>query len=213
MKWLTRALAAGLVLAGGTAWAQDDFEAVKKRILDKLEVEIKAFYQHLDKELKKVISEELSKLEGKAEPAPKEEKPKSEPAPKKEEPPAPAPAPKAEPNPEPKKEEPPKTGAQPKKPGYLGVVLDPMFSDEARAARKLKPGEGVLVETVRAESPAEKGGLAAGMVILKIDGETVAGSPGMRKIMEAKGAGDLLKITVQTADGKIQDLEVTLVPK
>jgi hypothetical protein len=188
MKRVTSALAALFVAcACGAASAQDDYEAVKKRILAKLEAEIKGFYAKLETELRKTLREEIAKLEGKA--------PGSQPQPQ----PQPRPQPQPQPQPQPVE----------KKPGYLGILSSRDFDDAARKERGLEAGHGILVESTRDGSPAEKGGLAGGMVILAINGEKVT-EESMREIMRKYFAGDVLKVSVQLPDKSKKVLEVTL---
>lgn len=184
MKWVTSALAALFVVGiCGAASAQDDYEAVKKRILAKLEAEIKAFYARLETELRKTLREEIAKLEGKPS------------------------GPQGQPQPQP--QAPPQGQPADKKPGYLGILASRDFDDAARKERGLEPGHGILVESCREGSPAEKAGLGAGMVILTINGEKVT-EESMREIMRKYFAGDVLKITVQLPNKSIKELAVTL---
>lgn len=188
MKWVTSALAALFVVGiCGAASAQDDYEAVKKRILAKLEAEIKAFYARLETELRKTLREEIAKLEGKP------SGPQGQP----------------QPQPQPRPQAPPQGQPADKKPGYLGILASRDFDDAARKERGLEPGHGILVESCREGSPAEKAGLGAGMVILTINGEKVT-EESMREIMRKYFAGDVLKITVQLPNKSIKELAVTL---
>jgi len=57
--------------------------------------------------------------------------------------------------------------------GRLGVYVDEVEGDLAEYF-EIPDGEGVLVEGVVEDSPAEKAGIKAGDIILEIDGETIA---------------------------------------
>lgn len=100
-------------------------------------------------------------------------------------------------------------GPEEKKPGYLGILADRDFTDEAREKLGLKAGEGILIEEVRPGTPAEKAGLKAGMVIVQINEDKVT-EESMRDIMKKHFAGETVKITVLTPEGKKEVLEVTL---
>lgn len=69
------------------AFAQNDKEAIKKKILEKIEAKLKAEEEKILKELEKIIDEELAKLDGGApkDPEPKKPDPK-DPDPKKPDP-------------------------------------------------------------------------------------------------------------------------------
>src|SRR5262245_26444529 len=78
-------------------------------------------------------------------------------------------------------------------------------------ARYFKVEDGVLVSSVRSGSAAEKAGLHAGDVILKIDG-TVVGSS--RELVRRVGRSDAKEVvlTIQR-DGKPMDVRVQLEPR
>lgn len=69
-------------LASGAAWAQDK-DAIKKKILQKVEEKLKAEEEKILKEIEKIIDEELAKLEGRA-PAKPSDNAKTQDPPKKE---------------------------------------------------------------------------------------------------------------------------------
>jgi serine protease Do len=58
--------------------------------------------------------------------------------------------------------------------GELGVSVRELASDEISGARLEQPG-GVLVESVREGSPAARGGMRSGDIIVEFDGERVRG--------------------------------------
>jgi serine protease Do len=55
---------------------------------------------------------------------------------------------------------------------YIGVSVRDVESDDAKTAKLASPG-GVVIDSVREGSPAEKAGLKAGDVIVEFDGERV----------------------------------------
>lgn len=93
--------------------------------------------------------------------------------------------------------------------GYLGMLpreLTPIM----REALKLDDNiEGVFVESVEPETPAEKGGLEASDVITKLDGKPVNDVNDFRFRVAAHAPGDKLELTV-LRDGKTRTLKFKL---
>ena len=58
---------------------------------------------------------------------------------------------------------------------------------------------GVKISGVRANSPAEKAGLQAGDVIVRMDDRQIADLQAMTDALRAKQAGDAMRIVVQRA--------------
>ena len=79
--------------------------------------------------------------------------------------------------------------------GYLGVVLEGL-SEQLGTYFGVKDGEGALISEVEEDSPAEKAGLEAGDVIVKIDGE------------EIEDPGDVVEVVVDKEKGDKVELEV-----
>lgn len=125
----------------------------------------------------------------------------------------PMPEPKKE---EPKKEEPKKTEpkkTEPKKeetakPGWLGMVPADLTDDE-RAELELEAGVGLSVAEVLDGSPAQKGGLQKGDVIVKLNGKALRGEEGLQKFMAAAKAGQQVEAVV-LRKGKEKTLKITL---
>lgn len=100
--------------------------------------------------------------------------------------------------------------AQPaKKPGYLGITLDDSFDDVKRKEYGLGSGEGVKLASVKAGSPAEKSGLKAGHIVVKINGAKVS-ETGLRDILGKYSAGDEIDVLVITEDKKEETIKVKL---
>lgn len=174
---LTIGTALFLGLFAANLQAQDDLEKAKGRIMERLEKEIKGFYDRLGKQIENTILKELGK------------------------------APSNPDTPPPDK---PKEPAKPtKKAAYLGIIAARDFDDAEREKLKLEKGQGLKVESVNESTPAYKGGLRAGMVILKINDKGVT-SDNMRDIMKDFGAGDEITVNVLTAEGEKKDFKVTL---
>jgi hypothetical protein len=70
-------------------------------------------------------------------------------------------------------------------------------------------GEGILVRTVRADSPASKAGLQVGDVIVKIGDKEITGFQQIIEILSQSKAGDELQMTVKRGEETV-DLTATL---
>lgn len=164
-------------LAAGAAWAQDDKEAIKKRLLEQIEARLKQEEKRILEEISRLIDEELAKLQGKppADP-PKTPDPKPGPAPAK------------------------------KKPGFLGIQPGDLSDDERK---ELGIEGGVMIAAVIEGSPAEKGGLKDGDIILAVDGEKIADFTRLPRIFAEKGAGTTVAIKVQRGK-ETREFKVTL---
>jgi len=79
--------------------------------------------------------------------------------------------------------------------GYLGVVLEGL-SEQLGEYFGVKDGEGALITEVEEDSPAEKAGLKAGDVIVKIDGEEIEDPGDVVEVVMDKEEGDKVKINV-----------------
>ena len=93
---------------------------------------------------------------------------------------------------------PPASGAAPGS-GYLGGEFD-----DPRAGQK-----GVLVNAVRPNAPAEKGGLKANDLITAIDGIPVAGLNDLDAVLDKAVVGQRLRMAVNRA-GRTVNVEVEL---
>jgi M6 family metalloprotease-like protein len=77
------------------------------------------------------------------------------------------------------------------------------------AATEVKDGEGVLIRRVAPDSPADKAGLKADEVIVKLDGQPVGDPAKVNELPFEKRPGDVVTVTVKR-DGKPADIKVTL---
>ena len=93
---------------------------------------------------------------------------------------------------------------------YLGVSID---EPGAELVRKLglKPGQGVLVTAVLADSPAAAAGCKAGDLIVSFAGQPTSGSRHLQSIVERCPMGSTQEATV-IRDGKKQTLTVVVKP-
>jgi serine protease Do len=93
--------------------------------------------------------------------------------------------------------------------GYLGMVPREL-DDATREALKLdRDVKGVFVDLVEEKTPAAKGGLEAGDVITKIDGEPVDNPTQFRFIVAAHKPGSKLTLEI-IRNGKTRELTFTL---
>ncbi|MCX6640172.1 MAG: PDZ domain-containing protein [bacterium] len=95
------------------------------------------------------------------------------------------------------------------KPGaFLGVQLQPL-SDQLAEYFKVKEGDGLLVSSVEKDSPAQKAGLKAGDVIVKVGDREVEDRSDLRKAFKDKKKGDEVEITA-IRDGKEKKFKAQL---
>ena len=91
---------------------------------------------------------------------------------------------------------------------YIGVSLTEL-SGQLGEYFGLKDDEGVLINEVEEESPAEKAGLKAGDVIVEVDGDAVEDTRDVQKIIRGMEVGDIAKVTVlRDRSRKTFDVEV-----
>ncbi|NRT32724.1 serine protease Do [Clostridium beijerinckii] len=83
---------------------------------------------------------------------------------------------------------------------------------DSATAKKYDLVEGIYVSSVEEYSPAEKGGLKIGDIIVKCDGKEAKKFDELKAIKESKNAGDTMKIEV-IRDKKTVDLSVVLEEK
>jgi serine protease Do len=92
--------------------------------------------------------------------------------------------------------------------GWLGVVIQDVDTDLAEAL-SLPNTQGVLISDVNEGSPAEKGGLERGDVVVRVNGETVDSTGRLRNLVAVAGADAKVKIEILRG-GQQKTLEVEL---
>jgi membrane-associated protease RseP (regulator of RpoE activity) len=104
----------------------------------------------------------------------------------------------------------PAAPAAPAAPGKarLGVAIVEIGAD-LRAHLGAPADRGVLVDGVRADSPAARAGLRTGDVILDVDGDPTSSTADVRDAIATRNQGDVVTINV-LRDGKRTELRATL---
>lgn len=90
--------------------------------------------------------------------------------------------------------------------GVTATALTKQLADYLSVAG----GEGLLVDTVRANSPADKSGIKAGDVIVEADGKAIATTADLIAALDAKKEGDVTLVIVR--DKNRQTIKVTPEP-
>ena len=93
--------------------------------------------------------------------------------------------------------------------GVLGV-LGRSVNGEIAKALELESNQGGFIEQVVADSAAEKAGIEAGDVIIKVNGKMVKTFAEIRGKIGSIGAGKNVELTVIKKDGSEKDYDVTL---
>ena len=91
---------------------------------------------------------------------------------------------------------------------WLGVEMQKL-TEQLGEYFKVKGGEGVLISSVIEDSPAEKAGLKAGDVIVKIDDEEIEDGSDLIEYLGDKEEGDEVTVNV-VRKGKTKEIKVTL---
>jgi Do/DeqQ family serine protease len=92
--------------------------------------------------------------------------------------------------------------------GMLGITIRTMNGNLAKE-KKIEFIKGVWVENVNEDSAAEKVGIEAGDVIVKVDGISVSTSPRLQEIIAQHRPGDKVSVVVNRK-GKEKEFSVTL---
>ena len=92
--------------------------------------------------------------------------------------------------------------------GYLGIIMQNVDENLAKAIGLKKP-EGVIIAEVVKGSPADKAGLKEGDVIVEVDGRKIKNALTLRAIIQSKLPGEKVKIKV-FRKGKYKTITVKL---
>ena len=97
---------------------------------------------------------------------------------------------------------------------FLGIGMEDLNPNKKKRINKeqklnINQDYGVVIERVLSESPAEKGGLRPGDLILKINNKPIKTSAQVQKFVESSAVGDTLEIQVNR-NSKLQALKVKL---
>jgi serine protease Do len=92
--------------------------------------------------------------------------------------------------------------------GMLGVGIDDVTEEIAKSL-ELKEGKGVIINSVRPGSAAEKAGIKVGDIVTAINGEPTDDRNILRNKVAGTAPGTEIKITV-LRDGKTEELTATL---
>src|SRR5699024_4164814 len=79
--------------------------------------------------------------------------------------------------------------------GWLGVMIQPVSRDLAESFGMDEP-EGALVADLDPEGPAARGGLQAGDIVLEVDGERIASSEALPRLIGAIAPGEEVELVV-----------------
>ena len=93
--------------------------------------------------------------------------------------------------------------------GWLGVSIQPISEDMARSLR-MKEAKGAIVSDVTSDSPAEKGGLKPGDVVVAADGRTIEDNGDLSRYISSKSPGSTVSLRVLREGGQEQTLSVKL---
>ena len=86
----------------------------------------------------------------------------------------------------------------------IGVSIRDVMPAEAGG----QPPRGVLIDEVRPDSPADKGGMKRGDVVVEFDGERVRSARQFSRLVQESTPGRTVKATI-VRDGKRSDVQVT----
>jgi serine protease Do len=92
--------------------------------------------------------------------------------------------------------------------GYLGLLPEDVSSSLAKQFGLSEP-TGALVATVVKDTPASRGGLKRGDIILKVNGQTVNSANDLRLMISGIAPNTTVNLTIWR-DNKSQDVKVTL---
>jgi serine protease Do len=93
--------------------------------------------------------------------------------------------------------------------GWLGVAMQPMSEDLARAMNRQGQRDGVLVNQVQPDSPAQRAGLQPGDIITAVNGEPVRAPRDLARAIGATQPDRDVRLTV-VRDGRERQITATV---
>ncbi len=93
-------------------------------------------------------------------------------------------------------------------PGYLGVDVVDVDGDKAQGL-KLKEVRGAVITLIDHDAPAGQIGLKVNDVVLGVNGQSVEGAEGLRRMLRELAAGSKVSLEI-SRDGNVQTLAVEL---
>jgi S1-C subfamily serine protease len=92
--------------------------------------------------------------------------------------------------------------------GYLGISSQPVYlPDSQRGGRNQETG--LLIMRVEKDTPAEKGGLLIGDILVALDGQTVNDADDLQSLLSGERVGNPVPVDV-IRGGQLQTLTVTI---
>lgn len=92
--------------------------------------------------------------------------------------------------------------------GYLGISSQPVQLPESQRAGRTQE-HGLLIVRVEKDSPAEKGGLMLGDVLVALDGQDVAETDALQGLLTGDRVGNAVPVRV-IRGGALQTLQITV---
>ena len=93
---------------------------------------------------------------------------------------------------------------------YLGLAMQPVTLPESlRTSLNLIPGEGLLVAHVEPGSPADKGGVLLGDVLVEVEGKTMADTDSVQELLRSLKVGQTIGINL-VRGGTLSQKNLTL---
>lgn len=93
---------------------------------------------------------------------------------------------------------------------YLGLAMQPVTLPESlRTSLNLIPGEGLLVAHVEPGSPADKGGVLLGDVLVEVEGKTVADTDSVQELLRSLKVGQTIGLNL-VRGGTLSQKNLTL---
>jgi len=94
--------------------------------------------------------------------------------------------------------------------GYLGIGMQPVaFPEGTRQSLGLNTDRGLLVVAIATDSPAEKGGMLLGDIIVAAEGAPIASVQNLQPLLDSENVGKAIALDV-VRGGQMMKLSVTV---